>query len=132
MAGGARTFYDAQLHLMDRQIVDTDGRLVAKVDDVELTEDPVGRLWVSGLLTGPGALGPRIHGRTGAIMFAVWRRLRADADPSPGRIAMSDVAKLDSAVHLNTSRDSVCVDGFETWMRRKVISLIPGAAHDPE
>lgn len=43
----------AALHLLDRQIVDPDDRMVAKVDDVELTDDDKGGMRVTALLTGP-------------------------------------------------------------------------------
>ena len=55
----------AQLHLLDRQIVEhRTGRMVAKVDDVELdleADVPV----VTGLLCGPAAWGPRLPGVLG-------------------------------------------------------------------
>jgi sporulation protein YlmC with PRC-barrel domain len=57
--------HDAVLHLLDRQLADCEGRLVAKVDDVELAEGDDGRLRVVALLTGPGALGPHLGGRPG-------------------------------------------------------------------
>ena len=127
--------YDAALHLLDRQLVDPDGRLVAKVDDLELTERADGRLAVSAVLTGPGALGPRLGGRSGHWVQAVWRRLRPDVDPAPGRIPISDVVRIDSAVHLAVRRDTlerVGIDGFEDWVRRYVVARLPGAGHDPE
>ena len=53
---------DAVLHLLDRQVVDRDGLMVCKVDDVELTLTPDGRWEVTGLLAGPPALVPRFGG----------------------------------------------------------------------
>ncbi len=50
---------DAVLHLLDRQVVDVEGLLVCKVDDVELTELDDGVLGVTALLAGPAALTPR-------------------------------------------------------------------------
>ena len=44
--------YDAALHLLDRQVVDSDGRLVCKVDDVELTVGADGSLVPTALLVG--------------------------------------------------------------------------------
>ena len=118
--------YDAALHLLDRQIIDHDGRLLAKVDDLELTEDDDGRLLVTALLTGPGALGPRIGGRLGRWTVAIWSRLRPDADPRPGRIEIRDVASIDSAVRLGPASDPP-PQGLERWLNQHVITLIPGA-----
>lgn len=122
--------YDAVLHLLDRQIVDPDGRLVANVDDLELTEREDGRLVVSALLIGPGALGPRLQHGLGDYVVAVWRRLRPDTEPQPGRIPMSDVVDIDSAVTIGRRLDQVSgrgVTGLEAWMREHVIDRLPGA-----
>jgi hypothetical protein len=121
--------YDAVLHLLDRQIVDPDNLLVAKVDDLELTRREDGRWVVSAILTGPGALGPRLHGRLGEWVGAVWRRLHPDADPAPGRIPMSDVIDIDSAVTVGRRRDALQVDGLEVWVREHVIDRLPGSHH---
>lgn len=48
--------YDVGLHLLDRQIVAADDRLVGKVDDVELTVGEGGTLTPTALLTGLPAL----------------------------------------------------------------------------
>ena len=50
----------AGLHLLDRQLVDRDGRMAGMVDDLELdySEDK-GQLYVVSILSGPGALANR-------------------------------------------------------------------------
>jgi hypothetical protein len=128
-ASRRRPQYDAVLHLLDRQIVDPDDLLVAKVDDLELTRRADGRWAVSAILTGPGALGPRLHGRLGEWVGAVWRRLHPDADPAPSRIPMSDVVDIDSAVTVGRRRDALQVDGFEVWVRDHIIGRLPGSRH---
>ena len=124
--------YDAALHLLDRQIVDPDGRLVAKVDDVELQEAADGRLVVAALLTGPGALGPRLGGRIGEWVVAVWRRLHPSPEPAPGRIPISDVVGVASAIHVGRRRTALAVDGLERWTYDHVVSRLPGSSHAPE
>ena len=121
--------YDAVLHLLDRQIVDPDDLLIAKVDDLELTRRDDGRWAVSAILTGPGALGPRLHGRLGEWVGAVWRRLYPDADPAPGRIPISDVIDIDSAVTVARHRDALQIDGLEIWVREHVVGRLPGSRH---
>ena len=123
---------DAALNLLDRQIIDPDGRLLGNVDDLELTERDDGRLVVTALLTGPGVLGPRLGGRLGHWTVVVWRRLRAEADPKPGRIDAADISSIDSAVHLSVRPDDPGLDGLERWVDEHVISRIPGATHEPE
>jgi hypothetical protein len=124
--------YDAALRLLDRQIVDPDGRLVAKVDDLELTESNDGRLMVSAILTGPGALGPRLGGRPGHWLVAVWHRLRPDVDPRPGRIAADAITDLDSAVHIAVRTHELPGNHLEAWVNDHVIGRLPGATHEPE
>jgi hypothetical protein len=124
--------YDAALQLLDRQIVDPDGRLVAKVDDLELTEREDGRLVVSAILTGPGGLGPRLGGRLGHWVVAVWRRLRPDVDPRPDRIPADAITELDSAVHIAARIGELRINGLEAWVNDHVIARLPGATHEPE
>jgi hypothetical protein len=54
---------EAGLHLLDRQLIDADGRLAGKVDDLEL-EIPSGGgpPVVTAILSGPGALSRRLVG----------------------------------------------------------------------
>ena len=128
---GHRTL-DAHLELLDRQIVDDHGRMVAKVDDVELTEREDGRLVATALLTGPGALGPRIGGAVGSVSTAIWSRLSGRPASEPGRIGVDAVSEISTAIGLKVGRRAVEVDGFEIWVRDRVIAALPGAGEDPE
>ena len=128
---GARTL-DAHLELMDRQIVDAEGRMVAKVDDVELAEREDGGLVVTALLTGPGALGPRVGGALGSVSTAIWSRLSGRPVSEPGRISIDTVGEISTAIRLQVTRRTVNVDGFEVWVRDRVIAALPGAGKDPE
>lgn len=115
---------DAVYHLLDRQILDVDDRCVAKVDDLELLERD-GRLVVTAMLTGPGALGPRLGGLTGGATVAVWRRLHPREHPLPGRIEVEQITAIGSAVHVAATGADLDVDGFERWAERKVVSRLP-------
>jgi sporulation protein YlmC with PRC-barrel domain len=100
---------DAVLHLLDRQVVDVEGRMVCKVDDVELTEAD-GSIWVTGLLSGAAARMPRYGDRrSGRVLHDFWRRLgaeHADRD-DPMRIDLALVARLGSGVELEVEREGV-------------------------
>ena len=99
---------DGALHLLDRQLIDRDGRLLGKVDDVELTEVG-GQLAITGVLTGPAALLSRLGGGLGAALVAKWAQLKV-SEPHrsrPWRIDIEDVERLDSALHLAVRRDGV-------------------------
>ncbi len=103
---------DAVLHLLDRQVVDVEGRLVCKVDDVELTVFDDGVLGVTGLLAGAAALVPRMgDDGLGRRLHEFWRRLGIapiDHD-DPYRIDLEVVQRLGSGVELSVRRDGVLV-----------------------
>ncbi|SCL54083.1 hypothetical protein GA0070617_2557 [Micromonospora yangpuensis] len=113
--------------LLDRQIVDVDGLLVGKVDDVEFAVDTDGVPYVGALLTGQGALGQRIGGRTGRLLVAVTNRFVDDPPVVPLRIPYPLVARVDSAVRLRVPADRLPAAPVETWLRRHLIDRIPGA-----
>jgi hypothetical protein len=130
-AGGGFPELDAQDALLDRQIVDREGRLAGKVDDVELEEREDGRLVVTGLLTGPGALGPRFGGPLGGIVRRTWSRLSGKDVHTANRIGFELVSGLDTVVHLGVDKDSLDIEGFEDWVRSRIVDAIPGAKEDP-
>jgi sporulation protein YlmC with PRC-barrel domain len=121
---------DGALHLLDRQVVDVDGRLVCKVDDVELT-DKGGRLAISSLLAGPPALLARIGGSVGNALARWWVSLKP-SDPNrgrPWRLDIGDVDRLDSAVHLAVARDGAMRRDRD---RRRLGQLTGMAVHGPD
>ncbi|HWJ67779.1 MAG TPA: hypothetical protein VNT31_13975 [Nocardioides sp.] len=108
-ARGSRPSYDAALHLLDRQVVDSDGRLVAKVDDVELVRADDGRLLVTGILSGLPALLPRFGPRAGSLAARVHREIRwAAADQEqPLVIGFDLVDEVTSEVRLSCSAEGL-------------------------
>src|SRR5512135_610794 len=121
---------DVLLELLDRQLVDGDGRLAGKVDDLELrVPDDGGPPVVTAILCGPQALGPRIGGRLGRWTTAVARRLHPDTSPAPARIDFSQVAQIDTRVVLTTPAQTLANQRLETWVREKLVGRIPGAGH---
>lgn len=121
----SRDEWDVEFNLLDRQIIDCEDRLVAKVDDLELNERFDRRLEVTAILIGPGVLGPRLGGRLGEWTAAIWRRLHPDADPAPGRIGVEEITSIDNAVHVGATRLELDVEGFEVWADEKVVSRLP-------
>ncbi|WP_228544629.1 hypothetical protein [Micromonospora sp. S-DT3-3-22] len=112
--------------LLDRQIVDADGLLLGKVDDVEFAVDDGGLPYVACLLTGQGALGRRIGGRVGRLLVALADRFTEEAS-APLRIPFGQVTRIDSAVRLRARADELPRPPVETWLRRHLIDRIPGA-----
>jgi sporulation protein YlmC with PRC-barrel domain len=114
--------------LLDRQILDSRGEPVGKVDDVELDRGPDGTLCVAALLVGQQALGDRIGGRLGLWMAGAARRLSPDYHRGPIRIPFGLVAEITSAVNLSVRRELLPDPPLETWLREHLIGRIPGAS----
>jgi len=116
---------DADLDLLDRQILDPDGVPVSTVDDLELTDpddlehlDPDTPPVVSALLTGP-ILATRIFG--GRMPDSRFIRIPWKVVADPGIVVTVGVAA-----------DSLDASWAERWMSEHVIGRIPGGRHDPE
>lgn len=115
--------------LLDRQIVDSEGIPVGKVDDVELAVDDAGRPRVEALLTGQQALGARFGGTLGRWITSVAARLDTD-HRGPRRIPYRLVSEVDSAVRLRVRRELLAEPPLEAWLNEHLIGRIPGAGDD--
>ncbi|MEP6697385.1 MAG: hypothetical protein ABJA34_10975 [Pseudonocardiales bacterium] len=120
---------DVDFHLLDRQVVDRDGRLVCKVDDLEFEPDATGRTVVTAILAGPAALGPRIGGPLGRWMVAVQARLRPTDQDGPARIAIAVVKEIGTDVTLSAARAELRTHQTEQWVDVHAIGKLPGADH---
>ncbi|MFJ4229641.1 hypothetical protein ACIPYV_18895 [Paenarthrobacter nicotinovorans] len=116
---------DAQLHLLDRQVLDVDGVPVTTVDDIELSGLEPGEAipegtsapQISALLTGP-ILGTRIFGGRPPSSRLI-------------RIPWNVVADVDTVLTLGVRADSMDASWVERWLRTHVIARIPGGRHEP-
>jgi hypothetical protein len=117
----------AGLDLLDRQLVDPDGMMAGKVDDLEidLHDDGVAPV-VTEILAGPGALSRRLGGRFGEWIASLHARLQGGSR-DPAAISFAIVARIDDHVTLIVSREDVATFAFEGWMRDHVIAKLPGS-----
>jgi sporulation protein YlmC with PRC-barrel domain len=119
---------DAGLELLDRQMIDLDGRMAGNVDDLELTFSPDGGPpSVTAILAGPGALSRRIGGRVGNAIANVHTRLQESDIEGPARISFGAVTSVASDVRLAVSREDLEIYRFERWARDTIIARIPGS-----
>ena len=122
----------ATLSLLDRQLLDRDGRMAGNVDDVELELSPDGSLVVTGLRAGPGALARRLGARRlGTWLDRAHRQVDHDGHDHT-LIPLRHVADLGSAIRLSLDRTDVATFHLERWVDDHVISHIPGARHAAE
>ena len=122
----------AALDLLDRQIVDAESMMAGKVDDLEFEQSNEGYLYVTTILSGLGALGPRLGGRLGRWFTAAHRRMHPDPEPGPARISFGVVKRINNHVELTVRREDLENQELEAWVRDHVIAHIPGASHAPE
>lgn len=122
---------DLDFHLLDRQIVASDGVLAGKVDDVEITfPDDGGPPFVSGLYSGMGALARRTMPDLGrGIEWAASRLMKREP---PNSISFGIVKRLGNDVEVTVSGAELASTVVERWFSRHVISRIPGARHATE
>jgi hypothetical protein len=120
---------DLHLQMLDRQIVDGDGRLAGKVDDLELEVAPSGAVYVSAVLTGPIALGARFGGRTGRWLTLLAQRLGGNAGRPPTRVPMSHVTEIGSAITVDGSAADLGLAEGERWFADRIVGRLPGASH---
>ena len=124
---------EAGLHLLDRQLIDKDGRLAGKVDDLELeVPEGGGPPTVTAILAGPGALSRRVGGRFGAWLEAIANRLRDGDDREPARVSFAVVKGIDSAIDLSVPKRESETDRLEAWTRDHLIGKLPGAGDAPD
>ena len=123
----------AGLRLLDRELVDRDGRMAGCVDDLELAySEDTGQLYVSAVLSGPGALAQRL----GWTRYGGWlRRVHAfvaGEDHDPTRIPFNVVNEIGPSITLGASRADLGTESGERWVREHVIDHIPGSGHAPQ
>jgi hypothetical protein len=110
---------DAQLHLLDRQLVDPEGVAVATVDDVEIADVAPGATpHIAALLSG-ASLWTRIFGgqpRRDHLEEAPWR----------------EVTSLAVVISLARPADEYESNWGEGWTRDHIIGRIPGGRHAPD
>jgi hypothetical protein len=109
---------DANVHLLDRTILDADDVPTSVVDDVEFDVEVDGAPVITSLVLGSSIVSRFFGGH-----------------PPPRtryRVMWSQIASIESAIKLCVPRSEVDVTWFEDWLRRHVIGPIPGGRHDPE
>jgi sporulation protein YlmC with PRC-barrel domain len=122
----------AALHLLDHQLVDRDGVLVGKVDDLELFVAPDGGATLTAVLSGPGVLATRL----GHTTYGRWRERMETALEGPegrtSRIAMPDVRRVTSRVETSLPAPLLASFGTERWVGDHLIGRIPGGRRTPD
>jgi sporulation protein YlmC with PRC-barrel domain len=125
-------YLDAGLELLDRQLLDADGTPLGKVDDLLFTDGGTdGPPVLAALLVGQQAFGARLGGRAGLWWTGLARRL------SPGEGPVEVPAELIGDVGTVIAVDARVqafprLLGPERWLRRHVVSRLPGGERESD
>jgi hypothetical protein len=116
----------ANEHLLDRLLVGAAGEDVGMVDNLEFADTAEPEL--TALLCGPLAFGPRLGGRLGTWWTSIGRRLRPDGDPTPNRVPVQLIKKINHrGIELSVSARGLTNRRVFDWARTRVIDKIPGS-----
>ena len=130
--------WHVSLDLLDRQLRDRDGVECGKVDDLELTRDDDGALWVSAILAGPGVLAyrlgtttSRVPGSSGPTGSPAPPRRRARTARRTARASRSSWRRTSRRTSTSPSTGAdLATHAGERWVGDHVIGHIPGHDHD--
>jgi sporulation protein YlmC with PRC-barrel domain len=131
MTAGRRLY--VALKLLDRQMLDRNGRPCGKVDDLEL--EPLvegGPLHVTALRAGPGTLLTRLGARRAGRWLERVAAISSDGPGDPCRIPIQDVRDIGNHLTLSVDASELGTHLVERWTRDHLIEHIPGAEHASE
>jgi hypothetical protein len=122
----------AALHLLDHQIMDSDGLPAAKVDDLEFSCEPSNDLPVlENILCGAAAWTRRQNPRLGRAVELLRRVIRPTAEPGPSRIGFGTVKSIGPELDIDVAAETLDVTIVERWLSRHIVSHIPGSGIKP-
>ncbi|MFD5234562.1 hypothetical protein ACFWJ5_39860 [Streptomyces qaidamensis] len=125
-------FLDAGLQLPDRQVVDSKGTPLGKIDDLLFTEgDDERPPALAAVLIGQQAFAARLGGRTGHWWAHLAQRLTGRQGPNEVPVAAIDdigtVVRLASPAEVFPS-----LTAPERWLRHHLISRLPGGMRESD
>jgi len=116
---------DVVRDLLDKQVVDRNGREMGRVDGIVVDQREGGPPKLSTILIGASVLGERVHPALGRWVAAIERALGLDKQ-RPVPIAFNDVTEIDRRVKVDVAIGDTSAGVVEQWVRGWV-SRIPGA-----
>jgi hypothetical protein len=116
---------DARLHLLDRQVLDSDGTPVTTLDDLEIDAPELEA----------GLSDSRVPPRVTALLSGnvLVTRVFGGRPPSSRlqRIDIRLVSEVGIVVSIAALAERLDIDWTERWFRDHIVARIPGGNHDP-
>jgi hypothetical protein len=116
---------DVVRDVLDKSVIDRNGREMGRVDGIVVDTQPNQPLRVAAIVIGPAALGDRLHPRLGGLVRRLERRLGLDPK-RPARIEFGDIDSIEGKIRLRLSISDTAVAAIEQHLRAWVLRL-PGA-----
>jgi len=111
--------------LLDKQVMDRDGRKLGKVDSVLLVLSESGPPRVAAIELGLAAVAHRITPRLGRWLDATARRWRLPIGRT--RVPWPRITRTGVDIDVDLDGERVRAHALERWLRRHVIARIPGS-----
>ncbi|MEU0337493.1 PRC-barrel domain-containing protein [Streptomyces bobili] len=125
-------FLDAGLQLLDRQVVDSKGTELGKVDDLLFADDDEeGPPVLAAVLIGQQAFAGRLGGRAGLWWAHLAERLSGRQGPIAVPVAAID--DMGTVVRLASPAEAFpSLTASERWLRHRLISRLPGGMRESD
>jgi sporulation protein YlmC with PRC-barrel domain len=116
---------DVVRDLLDKAVVDRNGREMGRVDGIVLEQEAGQPPRLAAILIGPAALGSRLHPALGRLATAVERWFDLDRN-RPTRIDCADVVDVGRRIRLRLAIGDTAVAAVEQRLRSWLLKL-PGS-----
>ncbi len=113
--------------VLDKQLVDRDGRCMGKADGVIIEWGEGQQPRVTQVEVGAITQANRLHKRLGKWVEALIRKLGARRESECYRIPWPKIVITGNDITVGVCAEETPVFDFEHWLRRRVIGRIPGA-----
>jgi len=112
--------------LLDKQIVDSKGNRLGKVDGIVMMVPGRGKPRLHALETGSAVLARRL-GRRAHKLVDRFERWVGGKKSAPFRIPWSEIKNVGQDIDVETDLESTPLHARQEWLRRRVIRFIPGS-----
>jgi hypothetical protein len=116
---------DVVRDVLDKSVVDRNGREMGRVDGILVDGQPNQPIRLAAILIGPAALGDRLHPALGRLARRVEKRFGL-AQNRPAQIEFADVDDIETKVRVRLTIGDTAVDAVERCLRAWV-GRLPGA-----
>lgn len=116
---------DVVRDVLDKGVVDRNGREMGRVDGILLEQQPGQPLRLAAALIGPAALGDRLHPAVGRLVRHIERMFGLVQD-RPARIDFADIDHVETKVRLRLAIGDTAVAAVEERLRSWLLRL-PGS-----